>query len=66
MTNFVRRLPCPFCAARTIHPLEVDSNAWAIICPACGAIGPVGRDIEETTQRWNERLTARAPGKTDA
>ncbi|HEX8986578.1 MAG TPA: hypothetical protein VF816_01350 [Rhodocyclaceae bacterium] len=48
--------PCPFCRnPAPANPMEVDADAWAIVCPSCGAIGPVGPNEEEARRRWNLR-----------
>lgn len=51
-------LPCPFCAGEAIHLLEVDKDAWAIICPSCGAIGPAAQDAGGAGRLWNQRPLA--------
>jgi hypothetical protein len=48
--------PCPFCSRRDVRVIEVDGNAWAIVCAACGSIGPMGSNEEDARRRWNLRL----------
>lgn len=47
--------PCPFCATPGAHPLEVDSDGWAMVCGTCGAIGPIGPQAEQARALWNAR-----------
>ncbi len=47
--------PCPFCASPDAHLLEVDCQAWAMVCTVCGSIGPVGRDQTLASALWNNR-----------
>jgi Lar family restriction alleviation protein len=54
--------PCPFCGAPDAGSIEADGDAWAMVCPDCGAIGPMGADEDEARQRWNRR----AAGPPDA
>lgn len=48
--------PCPHCA---YDDPEYDSDVWpkefAVICPNCGAIGPVGDDMDQAAVLWNQR-----------
>jgi hypothetical protein len=50
--------PCPFCSKRDTQTIEVDAKAWAIVCAACGSIGPTGGNEEDARRRWNLRLAA--------
>ena len=55
--------PCPFCGTEIsvddIHCIETMSNSDAVlcqvICPKCGACGPVGYSDKRSAEHWNTR-----------
>ena len=55
--------PCPFCGAEIgaddIHYIETMNNSDAVlcqvICPKCGACGPVGYSDKRSAEHWNVR-----------
>lgn len=36
--------------------MEVDDAGWAVVCDACGGIGPVGQNEIDSVNQWNMRL----------
>jgi Lar family restriction alleviation protein len=48
---------CPFCGAGIVHLQEIDTDGWAVVCEACGVIGPMGQGKLDATDRWNRRFT---------
>lgn len=53
--------PCPFCggAASQCYAEEVSDDAWTVICPSCGANGPLDLNRPNTASRavgaWDAR-----------
>lgn len=54
--------PCPFCGwtgdSFDVIDVAADSDRKSVGCPACGAIGPAGKDVAEAETKWNERVVA--------
>lgn len=46
---------CPFCAARAARSEEIAAACWAVVCHACGGIGPVSPDRDESLFLWDAR-----------
>lgn len=51
---------CPFCAEPAARTEEVGTAAWAVVCQACGGIGPVGHDAAESMFLWDSRAALAA------
>ncbi|WP_373691537.1 Lar family restriction alleviation protein [Azonexus sp.] len=47
--------PCPFCDGTDVGPIEIDVNAWAVVCRACRTLGPSGPDENLAIALWNTR-----------
>jgi len=58
-------LPCPWCRVAIcdrMRGLEYDDDELAVVCHACGAMGPEGHDEHEAVDLWNAMpRTATAP-----
>jgi Restriction alleviation protein Lar len=51
----LRLLSCPFCDAQPM--VQKRGYSQQIICPACGAAGPIGMDIADAVDKWNRCRT---------
>jgi Lar family restriction alleviation protein len=56
--------PCPFCGGTDIRAEEIDIGEWALVCQACGAIGPSREPhtIMAAVKAWNTRPGEVSPG----
>lgn len=56
---------CPFCGHADVEIDEVELGRFAVCCPECECIGPVGSDVMTSIRAWNERrpAPAKAGGK---
>ena len=47
--------PCAHCAYDDPEYDEIRPGEFAVACSNCGAIGPVGDDMDQAAALWNQR-----------